>query len=68
MKLIDKKLLIEELCNYYKVDDAPQNRNMDLVIDLVLRMPEVDTVDVCLATLSGMMGAIKAMARGDLDG
>ena len=68
MKLIDKKLLIEELCKYYKVDDAPQNRNMDMVIDLVLRMPEVDTVDVCLATLSGMMGAIKAMARGDLDG
>ena len=67
MKLIDKKLLIEELRNHYKVDDAPQNRNMDMVIDLVLRMPEVDTVDVCLATLSGMMGAIKAMARGDLD-
>ena len=67
MKLIDKKLLIEELCNHYKVDDAPQNRNMDMVIDLVLRMPEVDTVDVCLATLSGMMGAIKALARGDLD-
>ena len=68
MKLIDKKLLIEELRNHYKVDDAPQNRNMDMVIDLVLRMPEVDTVDVCLATLSGMMGAIKALARGDLDG
>ena len=68
MKLIDKKLLIEELCNNYKVDDAPQNRNMDMVIDIVLRMPEVDTVDVCLATLSGMMGAIKALARGDLDG
>lgn len=68
MKLIDKKLLIEELCNRYEVDNAPQNRNMDMVIDLVMRMPEVDTVDVCLATLSGMMGAIKAMARGDLDG
>lgn len=67
MKLIDKKLLIEKLCNYYKVDDAPQNRNMDMVIDLVMRMPEVDTVDVCLATLSGMMGAIRAMARGDED-
>ena len=35
--------------------------------EMMLRMPEVDTVDVCLATLSGMMGAIKAMARGDLD-
>ena len=68
MKLIDKKLLIEELCNSYEVDNAPQNRNMDKVIDIVLRMPEVDTVDVCLATLSGMMGAIKALARGDLDG
>lgn len=62
MKLIDKNLLIDELVN------PPREMNIDEVINIVMRMPEVDTVDVCLATLSGMMGAIKAMARGDLDG
>ena len=67
MKLIDKKLLIERLLNHQEVDNEVQNETIMDVVNMIYRMPEVDTVDVCLATLSGMTGAIKALARGDLD-
>lgn len=68
MKLIDKKLLIESLLNHQEVGNEVQNETIMDVVNMIYRLPEVDTVDVCLATLSGMMGAIKALARGDLDG
>lgn len=68
MKLIDKKLLVESLLNHQEVCNEVQNETIMDVVNMIYRLPEVDTVDVCLATLQGMMGAIKALARGDLDG
>ena len=71
MILIDKKILVETLKDRYAIESEDNETVVDVVSDIlsiISLFPEVDTVDVCLATLSGMMGAIKALARGDLDG
>lgn len=70
MILIDKKLLVETLKDRYAIATEDNETVADVVSDIlsiISLFPEVDTMDVCLATVQGMMGAIKAMARGDLD-
>ena len=71
MILIDKKLLVETLKDRYAIATEDNETVADVVSDIlsiISLFPEVDTMDVCLATVQGMMGAIKGLTRGDLDG